>query len=276
MYTALVIIALVVNLIGFIWLVVVGFQRSILWGILIFLFSPITAIIFSIMYWYEAKKPFLIYLISSIVFVVGAVMMVSQSDAGKMLEIMQKIESGEIQPNEVYDYMEKKHPDLVPPDAMPPGMSDESLPADPAQVTDGEDKPADALPADAEAGKGETPDFDAQAKQTEQSSQPAEDKSRFPSPGSIKPDPLISKKQPKESPTVRVSMENIANYTGRYFIITTRDGNQHRGLLMKVTKTNLQLTRKLYGGNFEYRVARKNVKYADMLKKEYVKEFMER
>ena len=47
---------------AFIWLVVVAFKRSPLWGVLVFLFSPITAIIFAIQNWQESKKPFLVYI----------------------------------------------------------------------------------------------------------------------------------------------------------------------------------------------------------------------
>ncbi len=50
----------------FIWLVIVAFQVSILWGILVFLFSPFTAVFFGIKYWFESKKAFLSYIISGV------------------------------------------------------------------------------------------------------------------------------------------------------------------------------------------------------------------
>jgi len=46
---------------AYVWLVVVAFKESALWGVLVLLFSPITAIIFAIKNWDEAKKPFLVY-----------------------------------------------------------------------------------------------------------------------------------------------------------------------------------------------------------------------
>lgn len=270
-YAVIAIVAALVNVIGFIWLLIVAFQRSVLWGILVFLFSPFTAIIFAIMYWYEAKKPFLIYLLSSIVFFVGLFMFFSQPEVGgKFKEVYQKLESGEIEPNEAVGLMGEEP----------------SSPADETPVTpDGKVEPQPGA-TDTEMQLEtieQTPSADAQAatppeeKTNPKETKPAEEETtRFPSPGTIKPDPLAAKKTKQVSPTIRVKPENIGSYTGRYFIITTTDGNQHRGLLNKVTKSTLFLSRKLYGGNFEYRVSRKKVKHVDMLKKEYVKEFMER
>jgi hypothetical protein len=46
---------------AYVWLVVVAFKHSALWGVLVLLFSPITAIVFAIKFWPEPKKPFLLY-----------------------------------------------------------------------------------------------------------------------------------------------------------------------------------------------------------------------
>ena len=49
---------------SFIWLVIVAFRQSVLWGFLVLFLSPFTAVIFAIKNWSEAKKPFLIHIIS--------------------------------------------------------------------------------------------------------------------------------------------------------------------------------------------------------------------
>jgi len=46
---------------AYVWLVVVAFKHSAGWGVLVLLFSPITAIVFAIKFWPEPKKPFLLY-----------------------------------------------------------------------------------------------------------------------------------------------------------------------------------------------------------------------
>jgi hypothetical protein len=64
----------VVGLVGFIWLVVVAFKESILWGIGCLL-VPCVGIVFAIMNWEKAKKPFLIGLGGSLLASVGSFLM---------------------------------------------------------------------------------------------------------------------------------------------------------------------------------------------------------
>ncbi len=45
--------------VGWIWLVVLGFKKTVLWGILNLIFSPVAAIIFAIKF--KAWIPFVIY-----------------------------------------------------------------------------------------------------------------------------------------------------------------------------------------------------------------------
>lgn len=56
------------NLIAFFWLVIVGFRRHWGWGLAVF-FVPFALLVFAIMYWEDAKKPFLLYLVTTIVIV---------------------------------------------------------------------------------------------------------------------------------------------------------------------------------------------------------------
>jgi len=51
-----------VVLASFIWLLIVVFRESLLWGFLVFFLSPFSAIAFAVYHWDEAKKPFLVYL----------------------------------------------------------------------------------------------------------------------------------------------------------------------------------------------------------------------
>jgi hypothetical protein len=50
-----------ISLVAFIWLLVVAFKRSVLWGLAVLLLSPITAIIYALKFWDESKKPFGVY-----------------------------------------------------------------------------------------------------------------------------------------------------------------------------------------------------------------------
>jgi len=50
----------VIALVGFIWVVILAFKQSILWGLACII--PCVQIIFAIMHWEKARKPFLIAL----------------------------------------------------------------------------------------------------------------------------------------------------------------------------------------------------------------------
>ncbi|MCP3981172.1 MAG: hypothetical protein GY716_17880 [bacterium] len=63
-----------VSFVAFVWLTVVAFKKHPAWGICVFLFSPISAIIFAVKHWREAKVPFLVSVGSSIA-LIGMVFM---------------------------------------------------------------------------------------------------------------------------------------------------------------------------------------------------------
>ncbi len=56
----------VVSLLSFAWLLVRAFGKHILWGLGVLLLPPLSAAAFGITYWDEEKKPFLLYLVSTL------------------------------------------------------------------------------------------------------------------------------------------------------------------------------------------------------------------
>jgi hypothetical protein len=126
---------------------------------------------------------------------------------------------------------------------------------------------------DTAKASGKPVDEKAASEQQEQAEEGVEEEwSEHPKPGQAKPDPLQIKKKTPEPESVRVSLNKISGYKGRYFIVTTKSGSEHRGILVKVTTSRIELERKIYGGTFTYRILKKNIKRIDMLKKEYVEE----
>lgn len=89
-----------IGLVSFIWLLVVAFKESILWGILVLLFSPLSAIAFSIYHWDTSKKPFLVYLTTTVIFFAMFFNTFSKMGGMEMLtttqETAQQLEKGEI------------------------------------------------------------------------------------------------------------------------------------------------------------------------------------
>lgn len=58
--------------VGGLWVIVMAFQESVLWGLVCLLIGP-AMIVFAIMHWEEAKTPFLISVAGSVVLVLGFV-----------------------------------------------------------------------------------------------------------------------------------------------------------------------------------------------------------
>lgn len=96
---ALVVILAIASLITWIWLVVAAFKEHVGWGIgMIFLPFPL-AIVFAVMHWQEAKKPFLAYMLTNILFMVVWFKMF-YSVFSESMELAQQQESGEISEEE--------------------------------------------------------------------------------------------------------------------------------------------------------------------------------
>ena len=74
--TALIGIGGIIMLVGGIWVLVIAFQESVLWG-LGSLFIPFVSLIFVAMHWDKAGKPFLISLAGLVPYLIGVAMAAS-------------------------------------------------------------------------------------------------------------------------------------------------------------------------------------------------------
>ena len=280
-------IALFLHFIAFVWLVITAFKRSVVWGLAVFflslLIAPIPAIVFAVTNWFDAKKPFLAYLLTMILVFVPLVMMSNSVDQEFMLRLQEKVESGEIKESEMMEYI--NNPELLDElDQQAEGLADdgvvlneqgEPIPNTPdgksgeewediKPVVEDPDKPGADKPADAKATAEKS------GKEEPEVIVEEEEYSDYPKRGQVKPDPLVTKRKPAPKDSVKVSVSKIGNYKGRYFIITTKSGSQHRGILKKITKSRIVLERKIYGGTFTYKILKSKIKRVDMLKKEYI------
>jgi hypothetical protein len=70
----LMVVGIIVAIIGGIWFLIVAFQESVLWGLGCLFFSPVS-LIFLIMHWDEAGKPFLVQLAGVVPMFAGMMMM---------------------------------------------------------------------------------------------------------------------------------------------------------------------------------------------------------
>ena len=97
-----------VTLVGFIWLVVVAFKRSVGWGILVLLLSPFSAIFFAVKYWQESKKPFLIYIGSVSASIAMMFVLFASLGGFAVMSMAGKISEGQVDEAEVATFMEQQ------------------------------------------------------------------------------------------------------------------------------------------------------------------------
>lgn len=64
------IVGVLLTVVGGLWLLVVGFQTSILWGIGMLLL-PIISLIFVVLHWQQAKSPFLLQIVGVVLLFAG-------------------------------------------------------------------------------------------------------------------------------------------------------------------------------------------------------------
>jgi type IV secretory pathway VirB10-like protein len=107
MYITVLTLAWLINLIGFLWLVVVGFKRSVVWGVLVFLFSPISAIVFAVTNWFDARKAFLVYLVSFLLMIGTGVAIFTSIGLQNLQQIAARVDTGELRPDEAMALMRK-------------------------------------------------------------------------------------------------------------------------------------------------------------------------
>jgi hypothetical protein len=284
MYHSLFTLASVLGLVGYIWLTVVAFKRSVPWGLLVLLFSPITAIIFALTNWFDARKPFLIY-IASFVLMIGSAYALYNQVSVAIQQIVQRQHSGELKPDEARRLMMSAllghaipQPAKAAPELAPAPAQGQAQAASEASKPAMAETKADTKPSNPAETKAKTV---AEVKTVASSEQITNKKAasveknpvkqkpvvRIPNPDQAQPDPLAQKRKKVEPNTIVVSLDKMSSHVGHYFIITLKTGNQQRGLLRKVDDKRLYLDRKLYGGNFEYKVRKDQIKSIQMLKK---------
>ena len=107
----------IVTLVGFIWTVVIAFKEHILWGFGC-LFVPLVIIVFGIMHWDKAKKPFLTYIIASILYAVlfFKIFFAMFQQAGVM-DLSTQVETGQITEQEAQQQIQQRMAEMFGVDA---------------------------------------------------------------------------------------------------------------------------------------------------------------
>ncbi len=234
---------IIINLLFFLWLVIAGFTRSVLWGILV-LFIPFAVIAFGIAYFRDVKLPFLLYLATAVL----AGVAVATMDTKELDALYEQ--SGMMSPSEMSS------------PAMNTGPNSQT--AAPTAVTpnkEGTTSPATTTPAaPTDMAKAQVP-LEEILNPTVQRPLPAKH-------ADAPIDPLQVKKTTAPPPTTKIKHSQANKYMGRYFIVVMNNKVERCGILKRLDANNLYLQRKWHstGDSAEFAVRRTQIKSIDVLK----------
>lgn len=306
-YLILLLVFSVISFIGFLWLVIVAFKRGIVWGLAVLLLSPISAIVFSLMNWFEARKAFLLY-ITTFLLSFGTMIFIYSQVGFNMQQIMAKMQSGELTPQQGYQLLGRAlqgdHGDLfagqttttkqqlasgsmmkagstTPTAVKPAGQKPKAesvATMKPATKTATSVSVTNSLastnkPKPATITQSKPTRLASAAKTAEPSASTQTVKTSVNDPSGSIPNINHVQKDPLAqyshvpSDKVAVRLSRVSRYIGRSFLITLKNGTTHRGILRKVSRTRLELDLQLYGGNFVYRVDKDQIRKIQMYKR---------
>lgn len=224
----------IVLLVSYVWLAVVAFKQRVLWGVLVVLLSPITAIIFAVKYWVEAKKPFLIFIVCFTLNFAYLGYMFVHMGGPEMLEMADRMENGDFAEEDALNFIEDTMARM---DTS--GLLDAQEKRDLAEMQ----TMLDTFKADSQRPQAEVND------------PPKVD----PAPQSR---PAAPQKHPYERP--RLTYQDVKTFELASFINTPirvfdQQGREHNVTLLGVEDEGLKLRKNVSGGTFDFNLSNSNI-----------------
>ena len=241
-------LASLIAFIAFIWLLVVAFKKGVLWGVLVFLLSPISASIFAAKYWSVARKPFLVYIITVTISFAYFAYAYQQLGISEGFEMQAKMESGEFTEDDAFAFMEGTMERME-----NSGMLDaqeqrdleqmkqifNTIKQDTQHLQDGVNLPIQSTLAVSEARQNPAP-------------QPAK--------------PAQTKPYERLALTYQdMSFGELAQFVNRPVIIFDRRGREHQVTLLSISSEGLQLRKFIQGGNFDFGMRKVDIERIQVL-----------
>jgi len=223
---------------SYLWLIIEGFKKHVLWGLGIF-FIPLVSIIFAIMHWQAAKKPFLINLFASVLIVV----VLFEPMVGAMKEsvqIAQRVQNGEITEQKGQELMQQRMMQILRGKDVKP-ISDEDL------LTP-EEQHIEALREELKIKNDAARASQAYAEKQANKIKVKEEQLR------------------KVKVFTPIKISQVKNYIGKKLRIVSFEGIERQGILESAGYDRLTLNRKLQGGQFNFDVLTKDIKTLEVQK----------
>jgi uncharacterized integral membrane protein len=210
---------------GFVWLVVVAFKNSPMWGVLVLLLSPITAIIFAVKNWEESKKAFLVYFGAgaawSAIFLMFVVFI-----GGSMVQMAAQMADG--------------------------AMTEEGA----AQVMELQIEPMEDSGLSSEVQEAEEPETEP-VRLAVVTDEVVTRREQAPRPARYEPPAVPAKTVPTWS---TVPLRDVGKYVGEKLRVVTTDGNEFEGRLVGEDVNELRFERRIAAGTMAIHVVRSEVR----------------
>ncbi|MBI3563384.1 MAG: hypothetical protein HY080_16895 [Gammaproteobacteria bacterium] len=270
---SLFLLSLAASMVFFIWLVIAAFTRSIVWGLIVLIFSPFAALAFGVAYFRDVKLPLLLYIVALVLSVVTFISTIPSywvgvcaHTANPMCGILGLATASADSKNKSPVHPLLAAPSVVPtlpatlPAVTPPPLTPPPLSAQPPVAT----PPPTVTPLPAvtapEAAKTEP------ANTTKPGN--ASNMANFPAKNSDAPiDPLQVKRPEPPKNTETIKPGRVGKYLKRYLIVTLTNNTERRGILKKVNDNTLLLERHwIAGGSESFTLDRARIKKIQVLK----------
>lgn len=212
----------IIGLVSFIWVVVIAFKEHILWGFGC-LFVPLVIIIFGIIHWDKVKKPFLVYIIVSIIMAVLYVkIFFAMFQQAGVMDLGTQVETGQITQQEAEQRIQQRMAEMFGVDAG-------------------------QLPATTEQPSSTSDQISALTEQMNERAEQAEQQAAAAAPQRIK---VFN----------NFKLSQARQYIGEKVRIITRSDIEKQGKLREVKHDRLVLERNLRGGDFAFEVLFEDIK----------------
>jgi len=229
----------VIAMLSYIWLIVVGFKKHVLWGIGI-IFIPFVFIIFPIMNWDRAKKPFLITMISSIL-MIALMFEPMMQVANESVQVAQQVQRGEITEQQGQEIIQKRLIQIFSGEQGTPVITNDDLLTPEEQRIE---TLREELRIKNEAAL-------ASQKYAEEQAQK---------------EAVVEEKRRKVKVFSPIKISEAKNYVGKKIRVVSFEGVERQGILLSAGFDRLSVDRKLAGGGFKFDVLTKDIKTIEVQK----------
>lgn len=233
----------VIYLVAFVWMVVVAFRRHIGWGFAVFLLSPLSAFIFTIMYWREAKYPFLIFVVSAGLLATYTKKIVTEMGGGDLYTLSQQVGQGHLNEKQATIIFQRR-------------LADRML--DNEQIT--QEQYNQLLEKLEQSGPPKNQQDEAAVEEMLQrivselpsTPQTTRVRAKFAA-------PLAVAKEPVQKNPVPISINDVSNHIGSTLIVNLRNGLKREGVLTDIKGATIIIKRPYRGGHTTFKIYRGDI-----------------